>query len=175
MTTPFKKTINNYDCVGPAYPPNTLFYHPQTGQPLKSNKIICPINYTINPSKPFDFCKSADPNFSDLEHLPVNINNKTFLSNLYNISSLYDADNYLKSNNSNYNYITKSRIINSIYKVFKTENEFPSDTFCFSIKDILLKYHNIDIPLSKIKQKIIDNKNNKNWANLFDFFIVNYK
>jgi hypothetical protein len=104
--------------------------------------------------------------------IPDNYNE--FLTKIYNINSFYDSNTFL-SNNSNLNYISKSRIINSIYKVYKSNPEFPSDLFCSNIKDILANYHNINIDSSKIKRKIIINKDKKNWANILDFFITNYK
>jgi len=170
-----KKNSNNLNCIGPAYPPNTLFYHPQTGEAFKSNNIICPVD--ISTKKYFQTVNHPNINFLDLEFekpfLPDNYND--FLSNIYNINSFYDSDKFLSSNSSTINNISKSRIINAIYKVYKSNPEFPSDLFCFNIKDILLNLHNINLSSSTIKRKIVINKNSKNWANIFDFFIVNYK
>lgn len=174
MNNKIQKTSNNLKCIGPAYPPNTLFYHPQTGEAFKSNNIVCPVD--ISTKKYFDTFHTPNTNFLDYEFdspfLPDNYND--FLSNIYNINSFYDSEKFL-SNSHNINYISKSRIINAIYKVYKSNPEFPSELFCSNIKNILSNFYNINISTSTIKRKIIIYKDSKNWANILDFFITNYK
>lgn len=176
MNNKIQKTSDNLKCIGPSYPPNTLFYHPQTGEAFKSNNVVCPVNIYNKNNVKFNISNKINHDFLNMEieksFIPDNYNE--FLTKIYNINSFYDSNTFL-SNNSNLNYISKSRIINSIYKVYKSNPEFPSDLFCSNIKDILVNYHNINIDSSKIKRKIIINKDKKNWANILDFFITNYK
>jgi hypothetical protein len=168
------KNSSDQQCIGPNYPPNTLFYHPQNFLPLKINNVVCPID--ISNKLPYKISnKNHDTDFLNHEILGSILppNNSEFLSRIYDINTFSDIDSFI-INNHNLNYISKSRIINSIYKVYKLNHEFPSDLFCITIKNILLDNFNINIPSSKIKKKIVINKKNNNWHNIFDFFIFNY-
>ncbi len=175
------KSKNNIPCIGPVYPPNTLFYHPQTNITIKSNSAVCPVDVSYKKNNDIDDCDVSKQNIDFINYEKQFINNisvspenyKDFLHFLYNIKTFYDSDNFL-SNNISLNHISKSRVINAIYKVFKLNPEFPSDIYCSNIKDILFITKNIDISTSKIKQKIVINKNKKTWHNIFQFFIFNY-
>ena len=37
------KSINGFNCIGPCYPPNVVYYNPSTLTAIKSEKPTCPI------------------------------------------------------------------------------------------------------------------------------------
>ena len=89
-----------------------------------------------------------------------------FLKRIYNINSYSDAINYLNNNKNIKNY-SKMRILNCIYIVYITDDEFPSKEYIEFLYIIYVEYYSIKLKKSGIKNIIINNKYNKKAISIF--------
>jgi hypothetical protein len=104
--------------------------------------------------------------FADIFHLASN--DKLFLEQIYNINNISDANLFLENNMNDLPILSQKRIINSIYKVYRDNDNFPNEKYVENVKKILKYKYNLELKTSKILNKIMKNKHNKLWGDLFE-------
>jgi len=180
-------TVNNYNdniefpqgekykCIGPCYPANIVYYHPLTLQAIKSKSNSCPIRQTKEGVrfKIKDKCvlnENYDYEQYDMfaDVIQVATSDNTFLEQIYNIKNIYDAELFLENNITQLPTLSQKRILNSIYKVYRDNDSFPSNNFVSLVKNLLKKNYDAQIKSKKIISKIMDNKHGIKWHNLFN-------
>lgn len=63
--------------------------------------------------------------------------------------------------------LSQIRIMNSIYKVYRDNDFFPSNNFVSLAKSLIKKNYDIKFKSKLLLSKIMDNKHGKKWDNLF--------
>lgn len=177
------KSIEGYDCIGPCYPPNTFFYNPSNlgliinpypSCPIKEKKIINDDN-TIQ-KKMSAKCKEEDINkghtyfdiFSDTTQIATTPYN--FLSEIYNLSNLFDIVHFLSNDFDILPIYTKRRLLEAIYSTYYKYIEFPKLLFAKKILVVLENIYKIkDLNTDKILIKL-NNKELIKSADLYSFF-----
>jgi len=122
----FPVSINNFNCIGPCYPPNTIFYNPITLNAAVSNvDSLCP----IQSKEQFDICNINDvsPDFKKFDIfediIQIGSTNELFLKQLYKIYNYTDAINFFNDDIDNLPIYSQKRILNSIYYSYKNSIE----------------------------------------------------
>lgn len=176
----YSKTINQNKCVGPCYPPNTIFYHPLYLAPQIKDFIACPILKTVDKNGKkiaVDECYKDDltKNYKDFNIFedPVQIANtpEIFLEQIYNIISIQDVIIFLNNSIDEMPVYSQKRLLDCIYSGFIINNNFPKELFSEKIHYVLKKIYNIDISIEKIQKKIFSNNNIEN---IFLYFTKKY-
>lgn len=167
-----------YKCIGPCYPANMLYYHPITLQAIKSKHDSCPINVQQigNKKKIKDRCLLNEnydyenyDMFADVVQVATSYN--VFLEQIYNIKDINEVELFLANNIKQLPKLSQKRILNCIYKVYRNNDFFPSENFITLVKELVKYYYEIEMKTKKIISKIMDNKHNSEWNNLFDSLI----
>ena len=165
---------DKYKCIGPCYPANMLYYHPLTLQAIKSKKNSCPIEQhkVGDKIKIKDKCvlnENYDYENYDMfaDVIQVATSDEVFLDQIYNIKNIYDVELFLDNNIIQLPILSQKRILNSIYKVYRDNDSFPSSNFIALVKSVIKKNYDIEIKSKKILSKVMDNKHGKKWNNLF--------
>ena len=94
-----------------------------------------------------------------------------FLSEIYGIKTYELSKLYLENDIDNKPSLTKKRILNSMYIVYKNNDMFPCDKYIELIKNILFNTENIVKDSETIFKDIMENKYKKDWNNIFSHFI----
>jgi hypothetical protein len=169
---------SKYKCIGPCYPANTLYYHPLTLQAIKSKNDSCPTELHKNNGKVKikDKCtlnKNYDYESYDMfaDIIQVATTDDLFLRQIYNIKNIYDVELFLENEIKQLANYSQKRIINSIYKVYRDDDSFPSKNFVDIVKKIIKKNYDIKIKSKEIITEIMNNKYNKNNNNLFNILL----
>ena len=166
---------DKYNCIGPCYPANKLYYHPLTLQAIKNNTSTCPTQlYKIdNNIKIHDNCiLNENYNydnydlFSDVVQIAMSDN--IFLEQIYNIKNIVNVELFLENDIKQLPILSQKRILNSIYRVYRDYDSFPNKNFISPVKNFIKYQYNIDIKSKEIISKIMQNKHKKNWTNLFE-------
>ena len=171
------KSIHNLDCLGPCYPPNTIYYHPIYFTPQVFNDFTCPITRIKDKNKDIDRCKEEDVSNDykefDIFEPIVHIANtpKTFLEQIYNIISIQDVITFLNNSIDEMPIYSQRRLLDCIYSSFIINNNFPKELFSEKIQHILKTIYDIDISVKKIQKKI---SSNKNINDIFLYFTQKY-
>jgi hypothetical protein len=176
------KSISGRQCIGPCYPAETLFYHPMYLRAFKNEKDpTCPvIRYYDEKEKEYeriDKCKPEDitkqyEKFEIFEDVfQIAINDELFLSQIYNINNLNSATEYLNETLEILPVFTQKRLLNAIYTVWSDNKNFPVQIFCERAQYVLKEIYKIDVPIEKIKNKIIDSKK---YNDIFLYFDKKY-
>ena len=167
---------NQYKCIGPCFPANTLYYNPITLQAIKSKKDSCPIYPNLNEAtgkvKIKDKCiLNKNYNYENYDIfddvVQVATSDNTFLEQIYNIKNIYDVELFLENDIKQLPNLSQKRIMNSIYKVYRDNDSFPSNNFISLAKNFIKKNYDIKIKSKMLLSKIMDNKHGKKWDNLF--------
>jgi hypothetical protein len=165
---------DKYKCIGPCYPANMLYYHPLTLQAIKSKSNSCPVKQQKigDKIKIKDKCvlnENFDYEGYDMfaDVVQVATSDNAFLEQIYNIKNIYDVELFLENNIKQLPNLSQKRILNSIYKVYRDNDSFPSNNFISLIKALVKKNYDIDIKSKIILGKIMDNKHGKKWNDLF--------
>ena len=162
------KSIQGFDCVGPCYPADTIYYNPLNLVPIKANYPTCPIlpqqkdNKTIYADK----CRFEDINrgylyydvFSDLVQIATSSDN--FLRDIYEIYSVSEVVNYLSDSIDLLPIYSQRRILKAIYEVYYRFIEFPKLLFGTKLSLVLKSIYNINIESKQII-KILDKINDE--------------
>lgn len=157
------KSENNYDCIGPCYPANVIYYNPTTLTPIKSIFPTCPINKKViddSGNKKYiyaDKCKITDINddylyfdiFDDSVQIANSSNN--FLKQIYNINNIADVIYFFDNIIDEIPIYSQKRILKAIYEVYYKFVEFPKLFFSDRILKILKEIY-------QIKKKISNNE-----------------
>lgn len=167
---------NKYKCIGPCFPANTLYYNPISLQAIKSKNDSCPIypnlNETTGKVKIKDKCVlNKNYNYENYDIfddvVQVATSDNTFLEQIYNIKNIYDAELFLENDIKQLPNLSQIRIMNSIYKVYRDNDFFPSNNFVSLAKSLIKKNYDIKFKSKLLLSKIMDNKHGKKWDNLF--------
>jgi hypothetical protein len=172
----FPRSINNRQCLGPCYKPDTKFIHPVYLQNIKNdflpiNDPICPtVAYekkddltNIKRTLTYDTCKNPtqDKDISTQESLlffQSGFTKDIFLSLYYNISSFESALEWINEN-ENIPIETRERILNASLNLYGDNIEYLDDIFVkFYVSYIKDKFMNI---IYKNIHENIGTKNNE--------------
>ena len=177
-------TKNGYKCLGPCMEANKLFYHPITFQAIITKYPVCPI-YDRNKHDPknkdevliYDKCNIEDNNKINYKKYNIfddNIyfcNSKNdFLVEVYNIKNIIDIINFFNDNFNELPIYTQKRLLNYIYDVYISYNDFPFELFSDKLIDVFNKIYKIKLNNNKIIKKIKTTKIN----NLFIYLLNKY-
>lgn len=166
-----------YKCIGPCYPANTMYYHPISLQGIKNNFSSCPIKSVKidGKQKIYENCSiNNEFNYNDYDIFAdifqLASTEKLFLEQIYNIYNINDANLFIKNNLNELPTFSQKRIIESIYKVYRDNELFPSNEFLDIVQKILKINYDIDVKTNKILNKIMKNKHGKLWNTFFEKF-----
>jgi len=150
------KSISGYNCIGPCYPPNTIYYNPMTLTFIKSDFPSCPIKkkeiLLDNGNKTTiyaDKCYTVDINkgyiYFDIFDDSVKIANSAnlFLVQIYNINNISDVIFFLNNSIDILPLYSQRRILKAIFEVYYKYIEFPKIFFSKKISTILKKIYKI--------------------------------
>lgn len=193
-----KYTINNinktnktnntddYECIGPCYPPNTFYYNPHNLHNIINTYPSCAIKEqkAINPDGSiykktstkchYDDDKTKDDTiyfdiFSDYIQIATNSNN--FLSQIYNIYNISDVINFLSNSIDVLPIYSQKRLLSAIYETYYKYIEFPKLLFAKKLLIVLKNiYKIIDLDENKILHKL-NNLESTNSEYLYNLFI----
>lgn len=161
-------SIDGYDCLGPCYPPNTVFYHPLYFATFKTKDYVCPIKKTVNKNGEkilTDYCdpKDANNDYQDFDIFEdiVQIANtpKSFLQQIYNIKTVEDIYRFLNDSIEELPIYTQKRILNCMYLTYYRNENFPKELFCEKVQKVIKNIYDLNIPIEKISNKIFSDKN----------------
>ena len=154
------KSVNNLDCLGPCYPPNTIYYHPIYFTPQIFNDFTCPITRILDKNKDIDRCKEEDvsndyKDFDIFEPI-VHIANtpKTFLEQIYNINIIQDVIQFLEDSIDELPIYSQKRLLESIYETYIDNSSFPKELFSEKVHNVFKKIYKINLPIDKISSKL---------------------
>lgn len=188
----YKKSINNQQCLGPCYQPNTNVIHPIFLTKIDrrypdNDKPFCPTNFFkkknemtgVYEQKNFDICENPthDKDIITAESFVIinsNFSKETFLSYYYDINSYEDSLIWIENNNF-VHIETKIRIMNASLNLYGDKLDYFDEKFinfyisCIKELYIYLIYSRICnfIGIHNNNILIIDDK--KNTLNKKDF------
>ena len=162
-------TSNGYNCIGPCYPANTVYYNPFTLTAIKAQFPTCPIKkeeIDIEGEKVkifADKCNISDINeeymnfdiFDDTVQIANSSDN--FLKQIYEIYNISDVVIFLNDSIDIMPIYSQKRILESIFDVYYKYIEFPKQFFSDKINKVLVEIYNIN----KISSKDIIKELNK--------------
>lgn len=167
------KSKNNFNCIGPCYPPGIVFYNPlEMTSHINNDEPMCPIFpiFYNNMHKTNDICNKDDINnnyaefdiFNDF--FQIASNHYTFLSQIYNINNITDTVHFITNNFDVLPIYSQKRLLNSIFEVYYIYIEFPKKIFVEKLKNVLKEIYDIKIykdekiisDLDKLKKLNID-------------------
>jgi len=182
------KSVKGYDCIGPCYPANVVFYNPLNLVAIKSKLPSCPIKkkeILNNNKKEIIYADICYPNDINYEHKYFDIftdsinlaaNDDIFLNQLYDIKNITDIVYFLSNSIDTLPIYTQRRILNSIFITYYKYIEFPKKLFTTKLIFILENIYKINNLNEKNIIPILD-LINKNSFNLYEYFLneKNYK
>lgn len=181
------KSIKGYDCIGPCYPANTVFYNPLTLIGIKSKLPSCPIkkreiNFDNNKKK-IIYADICNPNDVNNEYLTFDIfidsiklasNDDIFLNQIYDIKNISDVVYFLSNSIDTFPIYSQRRILNAIFNIYYKYVEFPKKLFSTKLLFILENIYKINNLNDKNMISIIDLIDN-NSLNLYKYFLEQNK
>jgi len=190
----YPKSINGKQCIGPCYPKNTIFFHPQTLLAYKDDINNCPTSNFYNQEKDeifwVDVCGKPTATDEDIKlnilSPPIIFNCQSFLEIYYDIKSFEDAISWIAENNSS--LLTKLRVMECSWQVwgdnFNTINDQLIEFYINVIKKIWIKdiyteiFNYIKIDNNNILFKVNNDKKSLNKVEKINFYIkkiINYQ
>lgn len=183
----FPTSEDNHKCIGPCYPPNTVYYHPILIKPFISKSFAtCPINKTtiINNGKKMetyvDECneKNITENFNDFNifdnSFEIASTFKNFLSQLYLINNVNDVNLFLNDIIDEKTIYSQKRILNSIFQIYFLDINFALELFISKVKIVLKKIYDLDLSNNKIKKNLFNIKKKEKYNDIFLYFTNKY-
>lgn len=173
------KSVNGYNCIGPCYPPNTIYYNPSTLIAIKSKYPTCPIKKTeidIDGQKKYIYADKCNVSELNDEYLNFDIFNDSvqianssddFLKQIYKILNISDVVIFLNNSIDIIPIYSQRRILKAIYDVYYKYIEFPKLFFSDKICKILTEIYK----LKKISSKDILADLDKIQLNKQDIFL----
>lgn len=173
------KTINGNNCIGPCYPPNTIYYNPTSLVALKSKFPTCPINAKKNISDNGDniiYAERCDKSNINDDYLDFDIfddffqiadSSNNFLIQIYEINNIVDCINFLNNSLDIMPIFSQKRLLCAIFDVYYKYIEFPKLFFSSKVLKIITEIYK----LKKISSSDIVNDLNKIKSNKQDIFI----
>jgi hypothetical protein len=149
------KTTNGYNCIGPCYPANTIYYNPSTLTAIKSKFTTCPIkkqSIEIDNKKEYIFADRCDISEINDEYLyfdifddSVQIANSPndFLKQIYKIFDISDVIIFLNNSIDIIPIYSQKRILKAIYEIYYKYIEFPKLFFSGKISKILTEIYKL--------------------------------
>lgn len=175
--TKYSKTKNNYQCIGPCYPANTMVIHPTQLEFVTEGPLpFCPIAEIMynDPKTGETYRKSTDTCYNPIEKNNLNktqielnmltpyvdFNPEQFLNIYYGIHSFDEAMNWI-DDNQHLPFMTKLRIINSAISAFYKSIGLFDSRFCLFFGEYI-KLKKIKMLYEAISKNIgIDKKTNE--------------
>ena len=179
-------SLNGYNCIGPCYPPNTVYYNPLTLTPIKSTFPSCPIkeidivdNGEVNTIYA-DKCNDKDINkgylyfdiFSDSVQIAKTPD--MFLKQIYNIGTISDVITFLNSSVDILPLYSQRRILKAIFEVYYKYIEFPKLFFSKKIIIILKQIYKLQHNFNENKIMIDLDKINSKSYDIYKYFLEKY-
>lgn len=186
------KSVDGFNCIGPCYPPNTIYYNPLSFTPIKAIYPSCPIKKTTitneNNQKEIIFsdkCYEKDIGeghiYFDIFNDSVQIANTPdiFLKQIYSIKNMYDVVVFLNSSIDNIPIYSQRRLLMAIYEVYYKYVEFPKQLFLKKIIRVLKQIYKITQELDEKKVGLeldkLDKLDNLSKSNdIYAFLIEKY-
>ena len=181
------KSIDGYNCIGPCYPANTIYYNPISLTPIKSTFPTCPIKKTISSQDSGEKkiiyakeCKKSDITdeykYFDIFDDSVQIANSSdnFLKQIYEINNIQEVIYFLNNSIDVLPIYTQKRILKAIHEVYYKYIEFPKLFFADKILKILNEVYKINLKITSnelIKDLDIINSNS---YEIYKFFVKKY-
>lgn len=179
-------SINGLNCIGPCYPPNTVYYNPLTLTPIKVDLPSCPTKKyddVIDGEKKntlyYDICNPEDINkgylsfdlFNDVVQIANTPNN--FLKQIYSINGIADLVHFLSNSFDTLPIYSQRRLAKVIFEVYWKYIEFPKSLFAKKLIEILNQIYRIDKNKLSDEKKIIKalDKINADSLDLYDYFM----
>jgi len=181
------KSNDGYNCIGPCYPPNTIYYNPSTLTFIKSSFPSCPIKkreiILDNGNKTTiyaDKCNEKDinkgHNYFDIFNDSVQIAEtpNMFLKQIYNINNISDVIIFLNYSTDILPLYSQRRLLKAIYEVYYKYIEFPKLFFSKKIIQILKQIYKITYDFGE--KKIISDLDEINFKSLdfYNYFLEKY-
>lgn len=175
-----------YNCIGPCYPSNTLFYNPMNLNGYYSkNDSYCPItkvyDETLKKNIFVDKCHKKD---ISIDYKKYNIFDDTFkiattknkfLNQIYNINDINDVINFINDSINLLPIYSQKRIISCIFNVYSKNINLPVNKLTEIILNILEKIYDINIKFTILNKKIINFTNKNKSIDIFDYLISKNK
>lgn len=183
----FPISEGNHRCIGPCYPPNTLYYHPIFIRPLINKSFAtCPINKTTinNEGKTIDlYADECNKNnitekfndfniFDNLFEIASTFEN--FLSQLYWINNINDVNLFLNDKIDEKTIYSQKRILNSIFQIYFLDINLALELFISKVKIVLKKIYDLDLSNDKIKKNLFNIKKKEKYNDIFLYFTNKY-
>lgn len=158
----YTKSLNGYNCIGPCYPPNTIYYNPSSLIAIKSKYPTCPVNEKIkNSDGEYEviYADKCDPqniseDYTDYDifdyYFQIVLTSDDFLKQIYKLNNIIDVIYFISDSIDVLAVYSQKRIIKAIYEVYYKYIEFPKKLFSDKIYKIL-------ITIYKINKKITSN------------------
>ena len=180
------KSLNGYECIGPCYPPNVVFYNPITLTGIKASYSSCPIKIqkVIDNNKKekkilADKCniENVDKNYNSFDiftdSFKIVPNDYMFLKQIYNISDINDVVNFMSNSMDVLPIYSQRRLLKSIFITYYKYIEFPKKIFIQKLMFILENIYKIKkIDENKIYEDLENIINNS--LDLYLFFYDKY-
>ena len=172
---------DGYKCLGPCFNNDTLFYHPITFEAIEQKFPVCPI-YDIDKNNKdrfliYDKCNIKNNNKDNYKKYNIFDDNIYFcnsendcLIEVYNIKNIIDIINFLNNNLSELPLFTQKRMLDYIFNVYISYDDFPFELFSEKIVDVFNKIYKIKLNIHKIIKKIKSTK----IINLFQYLFNKY-
>ena len=180
------KSVDGYNCIGPCYPSNTIYYNPLTLTFIKSSFPSCPIKKReitlANGNKTTiyaDKCNDKDINkgfiFFDIfnDSSQIAISGDMFLKQIYNINNISDVIIFLNSSFDILPLYSQRRILKAIFEVYYKYIEFPKSFFSKKIIQILKQIYKLNVFDEKIIIIDLDEINSKSY-DIYKYFLKKY-
>ena len=150
-------SVNGYECIGPCYPSNTVYYNPLNLVPIKNEFPSCPIKSTkitnnIGDKTTIDYdkCNDEDINKGHLhfdifnDFIQISTSSDNFLKEIYNINDIYDIVKFLSNSIDSLPIYSQRRILKAIYEVYYKYVEFPKLLFSSKLLVVLKNIYKIN-------------------------------
>lgn len=177
------KSIEGYDCIGPCYPPNTIYYNPLNLTITLSEFPSCPIKEKVvlnsdgKKNKIYsDRCYDKDINkghmyfdiFSD--YIQISTTSEKFLAEIYNLNNISDIVYFMSNSIDTLPIYSQRRILKAIFEVYYKYAEFPKNLFSKKILFVLKNIYKINnLDENKILKKLNNSSENK-ITDIYDYF-----
>lgn len=149
------KSVNGYKCIGPCFPPNTIYYNPASLVAIKSKDITCPVREKINLNGNYkymyaDQCESKNifKDYMDYDifddYFQIVSSSNDFLKQIYKLNNIIDIIHFISDSIDVLPIYSQKRLIKAIYEVYYKFIEFPKKIFSDKIHKILNKIYQIN-------------------------------
>lgn len=182
-------SVNGLNCIGPCYPPDTIYYNPLNLVPIRVPSLpSCPTKkYEVDIEGEtntlyYDICHPEDINkgyltfdvFNDVVQIANTPNN--FLKQIYSISNISDLVHFLSNSFDTLPIYSQRRLGKVIFEVYWKYVEFPKSLFIKKLINILIRIYKIDISKLSDEKKIIKelDRINENSLDMYNYLLEKF-